>query len=183
MSVASGAGKIRVLPGEVISRIAAGEVIERPAAVVKELIDNSLDAGSTRVTVDVMDGGRRLIRVSDDGEGMTPADAALAFQRHATSKLRSEHDLVTIRTLGFRGEALPCIASVSKVRVTTACRAEPAGTRLLLTGGALMKSEETAAAPGTFETDAMHGRASPRNPRVRMVTRSCSDRSLLVAWR
>ena len=149
MSVASGAGKIRVLPGEVISRIAAGEVIERPAAVVKELIDNSLDAGSTRVTVDVMDGGRRLIRVSDDGEGMTPADAALAFQRHATSKLRSEHDLVTIRTLGFRGEALPCIASVSKVRVTTACRAEPAGTRLLLTGGALMKSEETAAAPGT----------------------------------
>jgi DNA mismatch repair protein MutL len=149
MSVASGVGKIRVLPGEVISRIAAGEVIERPAAVVKELIDNSLDAGSTRVTVDVIDGGRRLIRVGDDGEGMTPADAALAFQRHATSKLRSEHDLFTIRTLGFRGEALPCIASVSKVRMTTSCRAEPFGTRLLLTGGALTKSEETAAVPGT----------------------------------
>lgn len=149
MSVASGVGKIRVLPAEVVSRIAAGEVVERPAAVVKELIDNSLDAGSTRVTVDVMDGGRRLIRVGDDGEGMAPADAALAFQRHATSKLRSEHDLFTIRTLGFRGEALPCIASVSKVRVTTACRAEPSGTRLLLTGGALTKSEETAAAPGT----------------------------------
>lgn len=149
MSVASGVGKIRVLPGEVISRIAAGEVVERPAAVVKELIDNSLDAGSTRVTVDVTDGGRQSIRVSDDGEGMTPADATLAFQRHATSKLRSEHDLFTIRTLGFRGEALPCIASVSKMRVVTACRTEPVGTRLLLTGGALTKCEETAAAPGT----------------------------------
>lgn len=149
MSVASGVGKIRVLPGEVISRIAAGEVVERPAAVVKELIDNSLDAGSTRVTVDVTDGGRRSIRVSDDGEGMTPADAPLAFQRHATSKLRSEHDLVTIRTLGFRGEALPSIASVSKVRMVTACRTEPVGTRLVLSGGALTKSEEAAAAPGT----------------------------------
>ena len=149
MSVASGVGKIRVLPGEVISRIAAGEVVERPAAVVKELIDNSLDAGSTRITVEVADGGRRLIRVSDDGEGMTPADAPMAFQRHATSKLRSEHDLSTIHTLGFRGEALPCIASVSKVRVTTACRTEPVGTRLILTGGALTKSEEAAAVPGT----------------------------------
>jgi len=149
MSVAGGVGKIRVLPGEVISRIAAGEVVERPAAVVKELIDNSLDAGSTRIAVDVADGGRRLIRVSDDGEGMTPADATLAFQRHATSKLRSEHDLSTIHTLGFRGEALPCIASVSKVRVVTACRTEPVGTRLVLTGGALTKSEEAAAAPGT----------------------------------
>jgi len=149
MSVAGGVGKIRVLPGEVISRIAAGEVVERPAAVVKELIDNSLDAGSTRITVEVVDGGRRSIRVSDDGEGMTPADAPMAFQRHATSKLRSEHDLSTIRTLGFRGEALPCIASVSKVQVTTACRTEPVGTRLILTGGALTKSEEVAAAPGT----------------------------------
>jgi DNA mismatch repair protein MutL len=149
MSVASGVGKIRVLPGEVISRIAAGEVVERPAAVVKELIDNSLDAGSTRITVEVEDGGRRLIRVSDDGEGMTPADAPLAFQRHATSKLRSEHDLATLRTLGFRGEALPCIASVSKVRVVTACRTEPVGTKLVLNGGALTKSEEAAAAPGT----------------------------------
>lgn len=149
MSVASSVGKIRVLPDEVISRIAAGEVVERPAAVVKELIDNSLDADSTRITVEVADGGRRLIRVSDDGEGMTPADAPLAFQRHATSKLRSEHDLFTIRTLGFRGEALPCIASVSKMRVVTACRNEPVGTRLRLTGGGLTTCEETAAAPGT----------------------------------
>lgn len=149
MSVASGVGKIRVLPAEVVSRIAAGEVVERPAAVVKELVDNSLDAGSTRITVEVTDGGRRLIRVSDDGEGMTPADAALAFQRHATSKLRSEHDLFTVRTLGFRGEALPSIASVSKVRLVTACRAEPVGVRLILIGGSLTRSEEAAAPPGT----------------------------------
>jgi DNA mismatch repair protein MutL len=149
MNVAGGVGKIRVLPGDVVSRIAAGEVVERPAAVVKELIDNSLDAGSTKIVVEIEDGGRRLIRVSDDGEGMTPADATLAFQRHATSKLRSEHELFAIRTLGFRGEALPSIASVSKVRLVTACRDEPVGTRLVLTGGALAKSEETAAAPGT----------------------------------
>ncbi len=149
MNVAGGVGKIRILPGDVVSRIAAGEVVERPAAVVKELLDNSLDAGSTRIVVEIAEGGRRSIRVIDDGEGMTPADAALAFQRHATSKLRSEHELFTIRTLGFRGEALPSIASVSKVRLVTACRHEPVGARLVLTGGVLVKSEETAAAPGT----------------------------------
>ncbi len=149
MNVADSVGKIRVLPGDVVSRIAAGEVVERPAAVVKELLDNSLDAGSTRIVVEIAEGGRRSIRVTDDGEGMTPADAALAFQRHATSKLRSEQELFTVRTLGFRGEALPSIASVSKVRLVTACRHEPVGTRLVLTGGALAKSEETAAAPGT----------------------------------
>jgi len=149
MSVASGVGKIQVLPGEVVSRIAAGEVVERPAAVVKELIDNSLDAGSTRIAIEVTDGGRRMIRVTDDGEGMGQADALLAFQRHATSKLRSEEDLVGIKTLGFRGEALPSIASVSKVRMVTACRHEPVGTRLMLTGGTITKTEEAAAAPGT----------------------------------
>lgn len=149
MSVASGVGKIRVLPPEVVSRIAAGEVVERPAAVVKELVDNSLDAGSTRITVEVTDGGRKLIRVCDDGEGMTPADAVLAFQRHATSKLRSEYELARVRTLGFRGEALPSIASVSTVRLVTACRTEPVGIRLILAGGALVRSEEVAAPPGT----------------------------------
>ncbi|MBI4402343.1 MAG: DNA mismatch repair endonuclease MutL [Nitrospirae bacterium] len=145
-----GVGKIHVLPGEVISRIAAGEVVERPAAVVKELIDNSLDAGSTRITIEVTDGGRGLIRVTDDGEGMSRTDAPLAFQRHATSKLRTERDLWSIRTLGFRGEALPSIASVSKVRLVTACRGESVGTQMLLTGGAVHKIEETAAAPGTL---------------------------------
>ena len=149
MSVASGVGKIQVLPGEVVSRIAAGEVVERPAAVVKELIDNSLDAGSTRIAIEVTDGGRRMIRVTDDGEGMGQADAVLAFQRHATSKLRSEEDLLGIKTLGFRGEALPSIASVSKVRMVTACRHEPVGTRLMLTGGTITKTEEATAVPGT----------------------------------
>lgn len=149
MSVASSVGRILVLPGDVVSRIAAGEVVERPASVVKELIDNSLDAASTTIAVDVTDGGRGLIRVADDGEGISRSDAPLAFQRHATSKLHSDRDLLSIRTMGFRGEALPSIASVSKVRLLTACRHESVGTQLLVTGGAITKIEEAAAAPGT----------------------------------
>ncbi len=149
MSVASSVGRIRVLPGDVVSRIAAGEVVERPASVVKELIDNSLDAASTTIAVDVTDGGRGLIRVADDGEGISRPDAPLAFQRHATSKLCTDRDLLSIRTMGFRGEALPSIASVSKVRLLTACRHESVGTQLLVTGGAIAKIEEAAAAPGT----------------------------------
>ncbi len=149
MNAASIPGKIQVLPGDLISRIAAGEVVERPAAVVRELIDNSLDAGSGRITVDVTDGGRGLIKVTDDGEGMGRADAQLAFQRHATSKLHSERDLWSIKTLGFRGEALPSIASVSKVRLVTACRHEPVGTLVAVTGGTMAKVEDAAAAPGT----------------------------------
>lgn len=142
-------GKIQILPGDIVSRIAAGEVIERPAAAVKELIDNSLDAGSTRITVDVMDGGRRLIKVTDDGEGISAADVPLAFQRHATSKLRHDTDLFSIETLGFRGEALPSIASISKVRLLTACREESVGTLLVMDGGAVSKCEEAASPQGT----------------------------------
>jgi DNA mismatch repair protein MutL len=142
-------GKIQVLPGDVVSRIAAGEVVERPAAVVKELIDNSLDAGSSRIVIDVADGGRSLIRVTDDGEGMTREDARLAFERHATSKLRSEGELSSIRTMGFRGEALPSIASVSKVRLLTACRGNPVGTLVAVKGGAAATVKDAAAAPGT----------------------------------
>jgi DNA mismatch repair protein MutL len=142
------AGTIRVLPGEVVSRIAAGEVVERPAAVVRELIDNSLDAGSRRIQVDVTDGGRRLIRVVDDGEGMNRHDAPLAFQRHATSKLRTEADLASIATLGFRGEALPSIASVSKIRLVSACRGQR-GTELVLDAGRIVKVEDAAAERGT----------------------------------
>lgn len=149
MSVTHGPGKIHVLPDEVIGHIAAGEVVERPAAVVRELLDNSLDAGSTRITIEVLDGGRKLIRVTDDGEGMSRIDAPLAFQRHATSKLRTEQDLWSIQTLGFRGEALPSIAAVSKVRMVTACRNEPVGVQLLVAGGAVSGIEEAAAAPGT----------------------------------
>ena len=126
---------IQVLPGEVVSRIAAGEVIERPAAVVKELIENSLDAGSRHIVVDIKDGGRSLIRVTDDGEGIRRADLLLAFERHATSKLRSDDDLASIRTMGFRGEALPSIAAVSRVQVHTAVREDAVGAQLSLIGG------------------------------------------------
>ena len=149
MSVDLRLGKIHVLPGEIASRIAAGEVIERPAAVVKELIDNSLDAGSTRVVVDVVDAGRRFIKVTDDGEGICAADVPLAFQRHATSKLQHDSDLCSIGTLGFRGEALPSIASISKVRLLTGTREEPVGTLLIMNGSAVVKCEEAASPHGT----------------------------------
>ena len=126
---------IRVLPGEVVSRIAAGEVIERPAAVVKELVENSLDAGSRRIVIDIKEGGRALIRVTDDGEGIRRADLPLAFERHATSKLRSDDDLTSITTMGFRGEALPSIAAVSHVQVATTTREDALGAQLSFVGG------------------------------------------------
>ena len=136
MPAAHCAPTIQVLPGEVVSRIAAGEVIERPAAVVKELVENSLDAGSRHIAIDIKEGGRALIRVADDGQGIRRADLVLAFERHATSKLRSDDDLTSIRTMGFRGEALPSIAAVSHVQVATATREDAIGARMSLVGGA-----------------------------------------------
>src|ERR1017187_765366 len=112
-------GRIRILPDQVANKIAAGEVVERPASVVKELLENSLDAGAADLRIEVESGGRRLIRIADDGCGMLRDDALLAFERHATSKLRDVKDLLSISTLGFRGEALPSIASVSKSRKST----------------------------------------------------------------
>ena len=141
--------KISILPETVSSRIAAGEVVERPAAVVKELLDNSLDAGSKQVTVEVGEGGSRLIRVTDDGEGMTRSDAQLACQRFATSKLRSEHDLLNIMTLGFRGEALPSIASISKFCLRTIPRDGLVGTELRSEGGETWSVSDYAGAQGT----------------------------------
>ncbi|MBS0171618.1 MAG: DNA mismatch repair endonuclease MutL [Nitrospira sp.] len=149
MDIVSSAGKIQVLPGDVIGRIAAGEVVERPAAVVKELIENSLDAGSSTIGVEIKDGGLGLIRITDDGEGMPRRDALLAFERHATSKLQSDRQLGSIRTMGFRGEALPSIAAVSNVRLRTVARNEPIGTQLWLSGGTITRTEDAAAIPGT----------------------------------
>jgi DNA mismatch repair protein MutL len=149
MPAASDVTTIRVLPGEVISRIAAGEVIERPAAVVKELVENSLDAGSRHISIDVKDGGVALIRVTDDGEGIRRADLPLAFERHATSKLKSDKDLTSIRTMGFRGEALPSIASISKVQVTTATRQENLGAQFTILGGMSQGMADAPPMPGT----------------------------------
>ncbi len=145
-------GRIRVLPDQVANKIAAGEVVERPASVVKELLENSLDAGGTSFRVEVENGGRRLIRMTDDGCGMLRDDAMLAFERHATSKLRDVKDLLSIATLGFRGEALPSIASVSRLLLETRSAEEATGARVEIAGGKMLRSEEVALAPGTTIT-------------------------------
>jgi len=149
MSATGCATKIQVLSKDVASRIAAGEVIERPAAVVKELIDNSVDAGSHHIAIDIKGGGLGLIRVTDDGEGMSRVDLPLAFERHATSKLRSDRDLASITTMGFRGEALPSIASVSDVIITTATRQDVIGAQLTLRGSVAQRVADAPAVPGT----------------------------------
>jgi len=145
-------GRIRILPDQVANKIAAGEVVERPASVVKELLENSLDAGSTDLRVEVESGGRRLIRVVDDGCGMLRDDALLAFERHATSKLRDVKDLLSIATLGFRGEALPSIASVSRLLLETRSAEETTGTRIEIAGGKMLRCEEAALGGGTVIT-------------------------------
>ncbi|MGA9062295.1 MAG: DNA mismatch repair endonuclease MutL [Terracidiphilus sp.] len=142
-------GQIRILPDQVANQIAAGEVVDRPASVVKELLENALDAGASRIRVEVEGGGRKLIRVSDDGQGMNRDDALLAFERHATSKLRTVDDLLSIATLGFRGEALPSIASVARVTLETATGEEAGGTRVEVAGGKIRHVEDTALPRGT----------------------------------
>jgi len=142
-------GRIRILSDQVANQIAAGEVVDRPASVVKELLENSLDAGASRIRVEVEGGGRKLIRISDDGQGMNRDDALLAFERHATSKLHSADDLLSIGTLGFRGEALPSIASVARVALETSTGEPGAGTRLDIAGGKILSVEETALPSGT----------------------------------
>lgn len=148
-SVHGMAPKIKVMPESLANKIAAGEVVERPASIVKELVENSLDAGATKVKVDVTAGGKKRIIVSDDGEGMSFDDALMAFERHATSKIRSPEDLLAIKTYGFRGEALPSIASVSKVVLTTRVPGEDEGTRVVLSGGRLVKAERVGCPSGT----------------------------------
>ena len=143
--------RIRLLPEQVANQIAAGEVIERPASVVKELVENSLDAQAARVTVDIQAGGRSLVRVVDDGLGMSRDDALLCLERHATSKIRRAEDLAAIATMGFRGEALPSIASVSRFALTTRERGSdsPEGTQVIISGGKILEVKAAGSAPGT----------------------------------
>src|SRR6185437_3034308 len=142
-------GRIRVLSDQVANQIAAGEVVERPASVVKELLENSLDAGATRIRLEVEGGGRKLIRIVDNGQGMGRDDALLAFERHATSKLRSSDDLLSIATLGFRGEALPSIASVARVTLETRAAEDAVGTSLDISGGNLLRVDDAGLPAGT----------------------------------
>ena len=142
-------GRIRILSDQVANQIAAGEVVERPASVVKELLENSLDAGATRIRVEVEAGGRKLIRIADNGQGMGRDDALLAFERHATSKLRSSDDLLSIATLGFRGEALPSIASVARVSLETRVAEDEVGTVMEIAGGNLLRVEDGGLPAGT----------------------------------
>ena len=142
-------GKIKTLTPEIIAKIAAGEVVERPASVVKELVENSLDAGSRSVKVEVQGGGRKFIRVTDDGEGMTKEEALLAIQRHTTSKIDTLEDLFAIETFGFRGEALSSIAAVSRMKIVTRKDGQLSGVEIKVEGGPLLGSEETGCPPGT----------------------------------
>ncbi len=145
-------GRIHVLPEHVANKIAAGEVVERPASVVKELLENALDAGSTRITIQIEAGGKKLIQITDNGCGMVRDDALLAFERHATSKINSAEDLLSVSTLGFRGEALPSIASVSRLRLETRVADQDSGTIVEINGGKILRVEEAGLPAGTSIT-------------------------------
>jgi DNA mismatch repair protein MutL len=145
-------GRIHVLPEHVANKIAAGEVVERPASVVKELLENALDAGATRIKINVEAGGKKVIQITDNGCGMVRDDAMLAFERHATSKIKDAEDLLSVATLGFRGEALPSIASVSRLHLETRAGEASAGTILEINGGRMARVEEAGLPEGTSIT-------------------------------
>jgi DNA mismatch repair protein MutL len=145
-------GRIHVLSETVANQIAAGEVVERPASVVKEMLENSLDAGATRIKITIEAGGKKVIQITDNGCGMVRDDAMLAFERHATSKIKNAEDLLSVATLGFRGEALPSIASVSRLRLETRAEEEPAGTVIEINGGKIARVEEAGLPLGTSIT-------------------------------
>src|SRR5712692_3648096 len=145
-------GRIHVLPEQVANKIAAGEVVERPASVVKELLENALDAGATRIKINIEAGGKKLIQITDNGCGMVRDDALLAFERHATSKIKNAEDLLSVATLGFRGEALPSIASVSRLRLETRDAGANSGTILEINGGRMARVEEAGLPAGTSIT-------------------------------
>jgi DNA mismatch repair protein MutL len=144
--------KIKILPENLSNKIAAGEVVERPAAVVKELVENALDAEATRIIIEVEKGGRSLMRVSDNGVGMGHDDALLAIERYATSKISADDDLFAIRTLGFRGEALPSIAAVSRFKLITRNHTADTGTEVMVDGGKIKNVSEVGAPEGTMIT-------------------------------
>src|SRR6266516_3679443 len=177
--------KIRVLPDDIANRIAAGEVVERPASVVKELMENSLDAGSRKIAMDVEEGGRKLIRITDDGEGMIPDDALACFGRHATSKLYQPDDLFSIKTLGFRGEALPSIASVSRLLLETQA-AGSVRTAIEIAAGKILSSHEQAFPRGTeitveelfFNVPARRKFLRPESYELRQITAYCTHYAL-----
>ena len=141
--------KIRILSDNVVSKIAAGEIVERPASVVKELVENSIDAGSRSIKIELESGGKKLIQISDDGEGMKRDEALLSLERHATSKIKDINDLFSVNSLGFRGEAIPSIASVSRFKITTRTHDDMIGTEITCEGGKIKKVEETGCPPGT----------------------------------
>jgi DNA mismatch repair protein MutL len=143
---------IRILPENVANQIAAGEVIERPSSVVRELMDNSIDAGADRINIRIEDGGKRLIRISDNGTGMDRDDMLLSLERHSTSKISLMSDIFSIRTLGFRGEALPSICSISRMEIVSRTAEQIAGHRLSASGGKFISIEETGSAVGTSIT-------------------------------
>src|SRR5947209_6525900 len=151
-------GRIHVLSENVANKIAAGEVVERPSSVVKELLENSFDAGATTISIHVEAGGKKLIQVTDNGSGMSRDDAMLAFERHATSKIKNAEDLLTISTLGFRGEGLPSIAAVCRLRLETSpnegadAKANPQGTVIEINGGKFQKVEDAGLPHGTSVT-------------------------------
>ncbi len=141
--------KITVLPEEVASKIAAGEVVERPSSIVKELLENALDAGATDITIELRGGGKELIRIADNGAGIAPGEVPLAFERHATSKILTVDDLYDVRSFGFRGEALPSIAAVCRVEMTTRRRGDVSGTRIVVESGRILENEAAGCPEGT----------------------------------
>ncbi|RPJ79894.1 MAG: DNA mismatch repair protein MutL, partial [Deltaproteobacteria bacterium] len=142
--------RIQILPDILSNKIAAGEVVERPSSVVKELLENSIDANSSRIIIDIENGGRSLIRISDNGSGMNRDDALLSIERYATSKIRTDSDLYSIKTLGFRGEALPSIASVSHFSLITRDESSETATQILIDGGKIRSVTEAGAPVGTM---------------------------------
>ena len=145
-------GDIVVLDELTINKIAAGEVIERPASVVKEMVENSIDAGATNINIEIKNGGIAYIRITDNGNGIAKDDLEIAFERHATSKIRSADDLVKVKSMGFRGEALASIAAVSRVEMISKTKDNSTGNRIVVEGGKVLESEEAAAQNGTVIT-------------------------------